>query len=239
MTHNLNIEQIKSLLARFYEGKTTAEEEQILVDIFRREDIPEDLQQDKQLFLVLAQVSEQEMPSDIAEEITAFVYNLGQTKIQPHIYEDKQQKGVLFHIKTPPKDKEFNVPEVGTSVTRAPHLLRRQVLRLRSICSRSASSRSHKPSGFFTVRLNRFWYRVAATMTLLLALGGGMWVHQRQISPFRDTCSTPEEAANAIFYANDIINNSSASFLRSTMVATERMNDINETLGKIQPYINQ
>ncbi len=187
MTHNLNIEQIKSLLARFYEGKTTPEEERILVDIFRREDIPEDLQQDKQLFLVLAQVSEQEMPSDIAEEITAFVYNLGQTKIQPHIYEDKQQKGVLFHIKTPPKT----------------------------------------------------WYRVAATMTLLLALGGGMWVHQRQISPFRDTCSTPEEAANAIFYANDIINSSSASFLRSTMVATEQMNDINETLGKIQPYINQ
>ena len=187
MTHNLNIEQIKSLLARFYEGKTTPEEERILVDIFRREDIPEDLQQDKQLFLVLAQVSEQEMPSDIAEEITAFVYNLGQTKIQPHIYEDKQQKGVLFHIKTPPKT----------------------------------------------------WYRVAATMTLLLALGGGMWVHQRRISPFRDTCSTPEEAANAIFYANDIINSSSASFLRSTMVATEQMNDINETLGKIQPYINQ
>ena len=92
MTHNLNIEQIKSLLARFYEGKTTPEEEQILADIFRLEDIPEDLQQDKQLFLVLAQVSEQEMPSDIAEEITAFVYNLGQTKIQPHIYEDKQQK---------------------------------------------------------------------------------------------------------------------------------------------------
>lgn len=221
MTHNLNIEQIKSLLARFYEGKTTPEEEQILVDIFRREDIPEDLQQDKQLFLVLAQVSEQEMPSDIAEEITAFVYNLGQTKIQPHIYEDKQQKGVLFHIKTPPKDKEFNVPEVGTSVTRAPHLLRPQA------------------TGFRLVRLNRFLYRVAATMTLLLALGGGMWVHQRQISPFRDTCSTPEEAANAIFYANDIINSSSASFLRSTMVAIEQMNDINETLGKIQPYINQ
>ncbi|MBQ4395120.1 MAG: hypothetical protein II825_07490 [Paludibacteraceae bacterium] len=221
MTHNLNIGQIKSLLARFYEGKTTAEEEQILVDIFRREDIPEDLQQDKQLFLVLAQVSEQEMPSDIAEEITAFVYNLGQTKIQPHIYEDKQQKGVIFRLKTPPKDKEFNVPEVGTSVTRAPHLLRPQA------------------TGFRSVRLNRFLYRVAATMTLLLALGGGMWVHQRQISPFRDTCSTPEEAANAIFYANDIINRSAAPFLRSTMVATKQMNDINETLGKIQPYINQ
>ena len=221
MTHNLNIGQIKSLLARFYEGKTTAEEEQILVDIFRREDIPEDLQQDKQLFLVLAQVSEQEMPSDIAEEITAFVYNLGQTKIQPHIYEDKQQKGVIFRLKTPPKDKEFNVPEVGTSVTRAPHLLRPQA------------------TGFRSVRLNRFLYRVAATMTLLLALGGGMWVHQRQISPFRVTCSTPVEAANAIFYANDIINRSVAPFLRSTMVATKQMNDINETLGKIQPYINQ
>ena len=73
MTYNMNIEQIKSLLSRFYEGQTTPEEERQLVAFFRREDVPEDLQQDKQLFLLLAQTSEQEMPQDIADEITAFV----------------------------------------------------------------------------------------------------------------------------------------------------------------------
>jgi hypothetical protein len=189
MTYNMTIEQIKSLLARFYEGQTTPEEERLLADFFRREDVPEDLQEDKQLFLLLAQTSDQEMPQDIAEEITAFVNNLGQTKIQPLIPEDKQRKGVIFRLKTPPK----------------------------------------------------MWYRVAATVAILLAIGGGVLFHQRTYTtdPFRDTCSTPEEAADAILYANDIINRSAAPFLRSTMIATEQVNDINETLGKIQPYINQ
>ncbi len=200
MTYNMTIEQIKSLLSRFYEGQTTPDEERQLADFFthkgydhsvdfRREDVPEDLQQDKQLFLMLAQVSDQEMPTDIAEEITAFVNNLGQTEIQPLIPEDKQRKGVIFRLKTPPK----------------------------------------------------MLYRVAATVAILLAIGGGMFFHQQTYTtdPFRDTCSTPEEAADAILYANDIINRSAAPFLRSTMIATEQVNDINETLGKIQPYINQ
>ena len=201
MTYNMTIEQIQSLLSRFYEGQTTPEEERLLADFFthkgydhsvdfHREDVPEELQEDKQLFLMLAQISNQEMPTDIAEEITAFVNNLGQTKIQPLIPEDKQRKGVIFRLKTPPK----------------------------------------------------MWYRVAATVAILLAIGGGMFVHQQRTlatDPFRDTCSTPEEAADAIFYANDIINRSAAPFLRSTMIATEQVNDINETLGKIQPYINQ
>ena len=71
MTYDMNIEQIKSLLARFYEGQTTPEEERLLADFFHREDVPEDLQEDKQLFLLLAQTSDQEMPQDIAEEINA------------------------------------------------------------------------------------------------------------------------------------------------------------------------
>ncbi len=200
MILDMTIEQIQSLLSRFYEGQTTPEEERQLADFFthkgydhsvdfRREDVPEDLQQDKQLFLMLAQISDQEMPTDIAEEITAFVNNLGQTEKKPVLSEEKQNKGIIYHLKTPPK----------------------------------------------------MWYRVAATVAILFAIGGGMFFHQQTYTtdPFRDTCSTPEEAADAILYANDIINRSAAPFLRSTMIATEQVNDINETLGKIQPYINQ
>lgn len=189
MTYTMNIEQIKSLLARFYGGQTTPEEERLLADFFRREDVPEELQEDKQLFLMLAQISDQEMPTDIAEEITAFVNNLGQTEKKPILSEMKHHKGIIYRLKTPPK----------------------------------------------------MWYRVAATVAILFAIGGGVFFHQQTYTtdPFRDTCSTPEEAADAILYANDIINRSAAPFLRSTMIATEQVNDINETLGKIQPYINQ
>lgn len=189
MTYNMTIEQIKSLLSRFYEGQTTPEEERLLADFFHREDVPEELQEDKQLFLMLAQISDQKMPADIADEIATFVNNLGKSDIQPLTHVSQQRKGVIYRLKTPPK----------------------------------------------------MFYRVAATVAILLAIGGGVLFHQRTYTtdPFRDTYSTPEEAARKILYANDIINRSTAPFLRSTMIATEQVNDINETLGKIQPYINQ
>ena len=182
MTYDMNIEQIKSLLARFYEGLTTPEEERLLADFFRREDVPEDLQEDKQLFLLLAQTSDREMPQDIAEEITDFVNNLGQTKIQPLVPEDKQRKGVIFRLKTPPK----------------------------------------------------MWYRVAATVAILLAIGGGVFFHQQTYTtdPFRDTCSTPEEAAAELHKANAMITKASQQCLAPTRNAFEQVEDTKEIINK-------
>ena len=182
MTYTMNIEQIKSLLARFYEGQTTPEEERLLADFFRCEDVPEELLDDKQLFLILAQISDQEMPADIAEEITAFVNNLGQTKIQPLISEDKQRKGVIFRLKTPPK----------------------------------------------------MWYRVAATVAILLAIGGGVLFHQRTYTtdPFRDTYSTQEEAAAELLKANAMIAKATQQCLAPTRNAFEQLDDTKEIINK-------
>lgn len=186
MTYNMTIEQIKSLLSRFYEGQTTPDEERLLAAYFRREDVPEELQEDKQLFLMLAQISDQEMPTDIAEEITAFVNNLGKSDIQPLTHVSQQRKGVIYRLKTPPK----------------------------------------------------MFYRVAATVAILIALGGGVISHQKQTDPFRDTCATPEEAAREILYANDIINRSFAPFRQSANMATEQVNEMNKTIQKATRYIN-
>ena len=185
MTYNMTIEQIKSLLARFYEGQTTPEEERLLADFFRREDVPEDLQEDKQLFLLLAQTSDREMPQDIAEEITAFVNNLGQTKIQPLIPEDKQRKGVIFRLKTPPK----------------------------------------------------MWYRVAATVAILFAIGGGVFFHQQTYTtdPFRDTCSTPEEAAAQIQRANSMIAKATEQCMAPTSKALQKADATKQVINQ---YIN-
>ena len=185
MKRDKNIEQIKSLLARFYEGQTTPEEERLLADFFRREDVPEDLQEDKQLFLLLAQTSDQEMPQDIADEITAFVNNLGQTKIQPLIPEDKQRKGVIYRLKTPPK----------------------------------------------------VWYRVAATVAILLAIGGGVLIHQRTYTtdPFRDTCSTPEEAAAQIQRANSMIAKATEQCMAPTSKALQQADAAKQVINQ---YIN-
>ena len=185
MTYDMNIEQIKSLLARFYEGQTTPEEERLLADFFRREDVPEDLQEDKQLFLLLAQTSEQEMPQEIADEITAFVNNLGQSDIQPLTHVSQQRKGVIYRLKTPPK----------------------------------------------------VMYRVAATVAILLAIGGGVLHHQRTYAPdpFRDTCATPEEAAAQIQRANSMI----AKATEQCMVPTSKaLQKADATKQVINQYIN-
>ena len=186
MKRDKNIEQIKSLLARFYEGQTTPEEERLLADFFRREDVPEDLQEDKQLFLLLAQASDQEMPQDIAEEITAFVNNLGQTKKKPILSEMKHHKGIIYRLKTPPK----------------------------------------------------MWYRVAATVAILFAIGGGMFVHQQPTlatDPFRDTCATPEEAAAQIQRANSMIAKATEQCMAPTSKA---LRQADATKQVINQYIN-
>lgn len=180
MTYDMNIEQIKSLLARFYEGQTTPDEERLLADFFRREDVPEKLQEDKQLFLMLAQISDQEMPQDIAEEITAFVNNLGQTEKKPVLSEVKHHKGITYRLKTPPK----------------------------------------------------MWYRVAATVAILFAIGGGVISHQKQNDPFRDTCSTPEEAAAELHKANAMITKASKQCLAPTRNAFEQVEDTKEIINK-------
>lgn len=185
MTYTMNIEQIKSLLARFYEGQTTPDEERLLADFFHREDVPEELQEDKQLFLLLAQISDQEMPADIAEEITAFVNNLGQTEKKPVLSEEKQNKGIIYRLKTPPK----------------------------------------------------MFYRVAATVTILLAIGGGVLFHQRTYTtdPFRDTCSTPEEAAAQIQRANNMIAKASGQCFEPASKALQQTENAKQIVNQ---YIN-
>lgn len=185
MTYNMTIEQVKSLLSRFYEGQTTPEEERLLAAYLRREDVPEELQEDKQLFLMLAQISDQEMPADIAEEITAFVNNLGQTEKKPVLSEVKQRKGIIYRLKTPPK----------------------------------------------------MFYRVAATVVILVAIGGGVLFHQRTYTtdPFRDTCATPEEAAAQIQRANNMIAKASGQCFEPASKALQQTENAKQIVNQ---YIN-
>lgn len=47
----MKVEEIERLLAAFYEGNTNEQEEELLKEAFRTEDVPECLQKDKKLFL--------------------------------------------------------------------------------------------------------------------------------------------------------------------------------------------
>ena len=189
MTHNMNIEQAKLLLTRFYEGKTTPAEERLLAEFFRSDDVPAEFNTDKQLFMQLSEIADTPMPDDIAEQIKTFVGNLTDNDNTTQIETTaKRRTGFRFRMHTPPK----------------------------------------------------MWYRVAATVALLAAIGGGVLHHQRTYAPdpFRDTCATPEEAAREILYANEIVNRSFAPFQQSTNIAAEQVNDMNKTIHKAIQYIN-
>ena len=183
MTYNMDIEQIKLLLSRFYEGQTTPDEERQLAAYFRCEDIPEELQEDKQLLLMLANISDQEIPADIAEDITAFVNNLGQTEKEPALSETKQHKGIIYRLKTPPK----------------------------------------------------MLYRAAATVAVILALGGGIGWYKNINDPYRDTCATAEDAAMQIQRASNMITRASEQCLAPTNKALQQ---VDATTKIINQYIN-
>lgn len=47
----MKVEEIERLLAEFYEGNTNEQEEELLKEAFRTEEVPEHLRKDKKLFL--------------------------------------------------------------------------------------------------------------------------------------------------------------------------------------------
>lgn len=47
----MTVEEIERLLAEFYEGNTNEQEEELLKEAFRTEEVPEHLQKDRKLFL--------------------------------------------------------------------------------------------------------------------------------------------------------------------------------------------
>jgi hypothetical protein len=95
---------IESLLIRFYEGKTTPAEEEKLMDFFRSDDVPAELEADRTLFLSMAEIADTQIPDDIATEINAFVGNLNdsETEKNPELA-SRQPKSNVFRREKPPK----------------------------------------------------------------------------------------------------------------------------------------
>lgn len=101
METKLNIE---SLLIRFYDGKTTPAEEEKLMDFFRSDDVPAELEADRKLFLSMAEIADTNIPDDIATEINTFVGNLNdsETEKNPELA-SRQPKSNVFRQEKPPK----------------------------------------------------------------------------------------------------------------------------------------
>ena len=95
---------IESLLIRFYEGKTTPAEEEKLMDFFRSDDVPAELEADRKLFLSMSEIADTHIPDDIATEINTFVGNLNDSEAEKNPEPaSRQPKSNVFRQEKPPK----------------------------------------------------------------------------------------------------------------------------------------
>lgn len=75
----INWQEVQSLIDRFYDGTTTPSEEALLMEALSREDLPEALQTDAEVFRALAQENqrlaelEADVPQDFEERLRASI----------------------------------------------------------------------------------------------------------------------------------------------------------------------
>ena len=71
----MKVEEIERLLAKFYEGNTSEQEEEVLKEAFRTEEVPGHLQRDKRLFLgFFRQEADMEnVPAGLADKLNRMI----------------------------------------------------------------------------------------------------------------------------------------------------------------------
>ena len=77
---------IEKLLARFYAGETTAEEEQTLKEYFARTDVPPALHADRDMFRQLTEEDLPEVPEGMEERLSAFIDRLEENETERHFH---------------------------------------------------------------------------------------------------------------------------------------------------------
>lgn len=71
----MEVEEIERLLAKFYEGNTSEQEEEVLKEAFRTEEVPGHLQRDKRLFLSFScqEADMEHIPAGLADKLNRMI----------------------------------------------------------------------------------------------------------------------------------------------------------------------
>lgn len=71
----MKVEEIERLLAKFYEGNTSEQEEEVLKEAFRTEEVPGHLQRDKRLFLSFfrQEADMENIPAGLADKLNRMI----------------------------------------------------------------------------------------------------------------------------------------------------------------------
>lgn len=71
----MEVEEIERLLAKFYEGNTSEQEEEVLKEAFRTEEVPGHLQRDKRIFLSFScqEADMEHIPAGLADKLNRMI----------------------------------------------------------------------------------------------------------------------------------------------------------------------
>lgn len=72
----MNTNEIKKLIDAFYNGETSVEEEQLLLDYFNTEDVAEDLLEEKEIFLHMYNAESVDAPVDLETKLNDLIDEL-------------------------------------------------------------------------------------------------------------------------------------------------------------------
>lgn len=78
----MNIEEVKLLIEAFYNGETNSDEEQALLRYFEGENIPDELVEERDLFLQLNNTQPIEIPVGLESRITNLIDTLAESELE-------------------------------------------------------------------------------------------------------------------------------------------------------------
>jgi hypothetical protein len=81
----MDLNKVKALLADYYKGQTSVEEEVVLKNFFTGSEVPPEMENDRQLFLSLVESSKDEMPDEhFDEKLLLAIDELEKKRISRH-----------------------------------------------------------------------------------------------------------------------------------------------------------
>jgi hypothetical protein len=96
----MKTEEIRTLIHAFYQGETTVEEEQIVLRYFENENIPDELTEEKELFLQLYQSEPVEIPENLESKLSALIDRLAEKEKEKKISPPKTRQLWLWMSST-------------------------------------------------------------------------------------------------------------------------------------------
>lgn len=242
----MELKRVKVLLADYYEGVTSREEEQLLMEFFLAGNVPAGMEADRQLFLSLHKASEAGIPDkDFDEKLFAAIgihdteQRLpGKEKTDQHI--SKQQSEYIQNSKERPVSATISQQKGSEASSKSNQSSHADTIQQDGI----PTERSTEPGG-----IKRLVYTISGIAAGILLLAGSyFFLVERQVQDIvsisgeeqyttEEAMLAYEEAKNAILLVSRVMNTGTEQ-LEALSIMTEATRDL-EMLNRLNQGANE